>query len=112
MSWPELGALLAVAAAIAFWLDAMRARETAVALARRMCRAEGLLLLDDTVALALLRVRRDHAGRLALLRTYEFEFSDTGNNRLTGSITLLGRDAQTLYLPPRAANDPAASAGA
>ena len=53
--------------------------------------AEGLLLLDDTVAIAGLKPARDEDGRLRLQRTYDFEYSDTGNNRLKGSLVLRGR---------------------
>jgi hypothetical protein len=35
-----------------------------------------------------------------LRRIYHFEFSDTGNNRLDGSVTLVGRTVQALYLEP------------
>ena len=83
-----------------FWFDSLRAREAAVDAARRACTADGVMLLDDTVALAALRLRRRPSGDLALMRIYRFEFSDTGNNRLDGSVSLLGRSVQTLYLAP------------
>ena len=35
--------------------------------------------------------------------TYEFEFSDTGNNRIGGSITVIGRQMLALNLPVIAA---------
>ena len=58
-----------------------------------------LLLLDDTVALASLRPGRDDEGRLRLRRVYRFEYSDTGNNRRDGQVTLLGSELVTLHLP-------------
>ena len=72
------------------WLDSLRAREIAVRTARAACAADGLLLLDDTVAIAALRSARTEAGRITLERSYDFEYSDTGNNRLKGGITLRG----------------------
>ena len=89
--WLELSLLGVLAAVIWLWLDSLSAREIAVRTARAACEAESLLLLDDTVAIAALRPTRDEDGRLQLQRTYDFEYSDTGNNRLTGSIVLTGR---------------------
>jgi hypothetical protein len=74
-----------------FWLDSLRARDVAVAAARAACAAEGLMLLDDTVAIAGVRLRRGDDGRVHLLRAYDFEYSDSGDNRIRGSIVLLGR---------------------
>jgi len=73
------------------WLDSLKARETAVSAAREACRGDGLLLLDDTVAIASMKLVRDDDGRIRLQRAYAFEYSDTGNNRLPGSVVLVGR---------------------
>jgi Protein of unknown function (DUF3301) len=83
-----------------FWYDTMRARERAIRIGKRRCEQEGLQLLDETVALASLRLRRDAYGRIAVLRVYEFEFSDTGDNRRGGRVTLLGEELEALQLEP------------
>ena len=72
------------------WFDSLRAREAAIAAARTACASEGLILLDDTVAISGLKARRDADGRLRVQRTYDFEYTDTGNNRIKGSVVLLG----------------------
>lgn len=90
------------------WFDSLRAREAAVRAARNACAADGVLFLDDTVALANFSLQRGANGRLALKRVYRFEFSDTGNNRLDGSVTMLGEHMQTLYLAPHGMQAPAA----
>lgn len=72
------------------WLDSLKAREAAIRAAREICRAEGLMLLDDTVAISSLKPVRGADGRLELQRAYDFEFSDTGNNRLKGGMVLRG----------------------
>ncbi|MFN7085848.1 MAG: DUF3301 domain-containing protein [Burkholderiales bacterium] len=82
------------------WFDGLRVREAAVCAAREACVADGVQLLDDTVALAAWGLARGAGGRLAMRRTYRFEFSDTGDNRLEGSVTLLGGEIQALYLAP------------
>jgi hypothetical protein len=87
-----------------FWLDSLRARDVAVAAARAACAAEGLMLLDDTVAIAGVRLRRGDDGRVHLLRAYDFEYSDSGNNRISGSIVLLGRAVVMLNVGVRDSN--------
>jgi Protein of unknown function (DUF3301) len=82
------------------WYASMAARERAVVAGREVCEREGLQLLDDTVALRHMRVRRDALGRLAILRRYAFEFSDTGNNRREGEIEMLGLRILDLRLAP------------
>ncbi len=99
----ELSVLLLVLATGWFWLDSLRARDFALDGARRACDAEGVQLLDWTVAMKKIRFGRDDEGRRGLQRTYEFEFSDTGNNRIGGSITVIGRQMLALNLPVIAA---------
>lgn len=96
----EIAALLGLVLIAWLWCDGLARRETAVDAARRACAAEGVQLLDDTVALASLRPRRAESGRVKLHRVYRFEFSDDGNNRLNGSVTLIGSVVQVLYLEP------------
>lgn len=91
--------LLALFAALAWlWWDSMQAREAAVAAARNACVAEGLLFLDDTVSIASIKPARNPYGRLLLQRAYEFEFSDTGDNRIKGSVIMLGRGVMLLNI--------------
>ncbi len=82
-----------------FWMDTLQARDAALDAARRACEAENVQLLDWTVAVRKLGLGRDDEGRRKLRRTYEFEFSDTGNNRIKGSLTLAGRQLLALSLP-------------
>ena len=94
------------------WLASIRVREAAVAAAREACALDGLMLLDDTVACAAMKPVRDEDGRVKLQRRYEFEYSDTGNNRRKGSVVLLGRRVVLFNvglrsaLPTRIGEDP------
>jgi len=106
----ELAALLALALGAALWFQGIARRETAIDAARRACSAEGVQLLDDTAALASVRLRRQGSGVLTLARIYRFEFSDDGNNRLAGSVTLVGATVQALYLEPHRGAPPASRA--
>ncbi len=95
----ELTALALFVLAGWFWMDTLQARDAALDAARRACESENVQLLDWTVAVKQLRLGRDDEGRRRLRRTYEFEFSDTGNNRIKGSLTLVGRQLLALSLP-------------
>jgi hypothetical protein len=98
--------LIALLGALAwFWYASLARRETAMDAARRACLAENVQLLDETVALAGLWMQRSENGRVRLRRIYRFEFSDTGDNRLGGSVTLLGALVQALYLEPHGGID-------
>jgi hypothetical protein len=90
MNFLDLLGLLLLAATAWLWLDSLKAREAAVAAVRAACRAEDLLLLDDTVAIARLRFARDGDGVMRIQRVYGFEYSDTGNDRHSGSVVMLG----------------------
>ena len=96
----EAAALLAIGAGFAFWFDSLRARERALAAGRAACERSGLQLLDETVAGAGVRLARDDQGQMRIRRVFVFEFSDTGNNRRRGSITMLGAEVQDLYIEP------------
>lgn len=87
---PEILGMLFLAGIAWLWFDSLKVREAAVRAAREVCASEGLMLLDDTVAISGLKPARADDGRLKLQRSYDFEYSDTGNNRLKGSLVMLG----------------------
>jgi Protein of unknown function (DUF3301) len=94
--------LLVIACAAAWlWIDSLRARDVARAAAGAACEAEGLLLLDDTVAIASMKPARKENGHLTLQRAYEFEYSDTGDNRRIGGLVLLGDKVVLLSIGAR-----------
>ncbi len=72
MSLPEIFGILILAGGAWLWLDSLKARETAVRAARAACASEGLMLLDDTVAISGLKPARNEAGRIQLQRAYDF----------------------------------------
>jgi hypothetical protein len=96
----EIGALIAIVAAVAFALDSLRARERAVRAGRDACARYELQFLDETVSFARLRLARDEDGRLRFLRTYTFEFTETGNTRRQGAIVMLGRELADIQMEP------------
>lgn len=94
----EMLALLLLAVMAWYWLDSLRSREIAVNLGKQYCEVRGVQFLDDTVAIARTRLRRNDAGRLMLFRVYSFEFSDTGDNRLAGRIDMLGHQVERIEM--------------
>jgi hypothetical protein len=103
MNW-ELAGVLFLTAAGWFWWDGSRKRELAVQAARALCQRAGVQLLDDTVALGAMRLRRDQDQRVRVMRDFVFEYSDTGDNRMPGRIYLLGErilDIQLIQTPER-----------
>lgn len=95
LEWFVLVVLVAMAW---LWMDSHRALDIARASAREFCLSQGLQLLDDTVASTSLKLERNSEGRLTILRTYRFEFSDTGDNRLAGSMVMLGHKPGPMHL--------------
>ena len=80
-------ALLAVA--IWFWRESLQAREAATLAGRGICKANEVQFLDETVALA--RMSLGWNGRVALLRSYRFDYSTDGADRATGLVVVQGR---------------------
>ncbi|MBZ0133709.1 MAG: DUF3301 domain-containing protein [Rhodocyclaceae bacterium] len=99
----ELFGLAVLAGGGWLWLDSLRARDIGIAAARAACEAEGLQLLDDTVSIGSLKPARNEDGQLLLRRVYTFEYSDTGDNRRSGSVVLLGHRVMLLNVGLRPA---------
>lgn len=94
-----LVALAIIGGVLVFWRNTLRAREQAIRVSRAACKARGHQFLDDTVSLARLRIARGSQGWPLLRRTYEFEFSADGYDRIVGSVTLFGARVESVYLP-------------
>lgn len=103
MTGLEIFGILVLGVIAWFWLDSLKAREAAIRAAREACASEGLQLLDYTVAFSGLQPVRDKDGRLKLQRAYDFEYSDTGDNRLKGSVVMVGHRVAILNVGLRMA---------
>ena len=91
--------MVLVLAAFWLWQNALRARERARELARGLCARAGVQLLDETVAVQRLRLRRVPGEGLRLERRYGFEVSIDGADRRRGSLNLLDGDIVSWDLP-------------
>ncbi len=103
--------LLLLVSVVGLWLKLSVARERAVQEARRQCQQHGLQLLDETVGLRGVGLRRVH-GQRRIERCYGFEVSIDGNDREPGRLWMIGSALSRLSLPTitRAADEPPARA--
>ncbi|MWV14867.1 DUF3301 domain-containing protein [Pseudomonas sp. L-22-4S-12] len=91
--------LLLLCAAVAAWLwRGHGIRERALELVKRHCAKLDIELLDGNVALRGLALRRDTHGHRRLARLYDFEFTVTGEQRLSGSISMFGQQLGRIEL--------------
>lgn len=91
-------ALIVLAAFGWFWNDSLQAREHMTETCARICGDMQLQFLDETVALARLRLTRTASGGLAWRRLYVFEFSESGSDRWKGRALLTGQRVESVQL--------------
>ena len=96
----ELILLLILMLVAWFWLDSMDKRERAIVLGHDLASRFNLQLLDETVACSKLWLGRKGRGHVQFLRTYEFEVSANGADRLHCNLLLLGNQLGTWHIPP------------
>jgi len=93
--------LLAVLLALSwFWIDSLDKRERAITLGRELASRLNLQLLDESVACNRIWLGRNRRGHMHLLRTYEFDVSANGNDRLHCQLMLLGGQLESWHIPP------------
>lgn len=94
--------LLLIGALIWLWMGALAAREFAIRAGQQLCRANGVQLLDQSVALGRLRLQRTSTG-FAVERRYHFEVSLDGMDRGHGHLDVVGRELVAWSMPARTA---------
>ena len=83
-----------------YWFNAQKAKEIALGIAREHCLAMEVQMLDGYVALNGIWLKRDKAAKMQLRRSFLFEFSSTGNERYNGTVLMLGRRVESIYMDP------------
>lgn len=99
LSWGALVLLLVAAAVVWFLQDSLAVRERANRAAMEACERLSLQFLDGTVAFARLSFTREH-GRLALRRTYVFDYTANSIERRQGFVILVGRRVESVGYAP------------
>ncbi|MFA7554021.1 MAG: DUF3301 domain-containing protein [Spongiibacteraceae bacterium] len=89
---------------VALWWNAQGVKQIALKATQDYCQSMGVQLLDDGVVLRGFWLRRNAAGKLCLWRSYNFEFTSTGEQRYSGQIVLLGRIVEAVHLDPHRLN--------
>ena len=83
-----------------FWLDSMSKRERAISLGSELAARFNLQLLDESVACNKVWLARNSRGQVHFLRTYVFDVSANGADRLHCHLVLLGNQISTWHIPP------------
>lgn len=99
LTWGALVLLCIGGAAAWFWQNSLAAREAANAAAVEACERLSLQFLDGTVAFARLSFTRV-LGRLALRRTYVFDYTSNSIERRQGFVVLVGRRVESVGYAP------------
>ena len=86
------------------WWNAQGVKQAALAATRRYCKKMEVQLLDDVVSLRGFWFKRNKRGALQLWRSYNFEFTATGDERYGGQIVLIGRQIESIELAPHRLN--------
>ncbi len=89
--------ILAGVTAVYWWQSGLfkgRARELAAA----HCRQLGLQLLDQSMVITAIRPILGRGGRIEFRRTYQFEFSSTGDRRYHGQLVMQAMRLESIEL--------------
>jgi len=92
--------LMLLAAAGAWLWHNHGLRERALERVKQHCKNLDIELLDENVALKKIGFFADANGNKRLARVYTFEFTVTGEQRHTGTITQFGPHSAKIELPP------------
>lgn len=100
-----------MAGAAWFTWEGIHVRELAMQIARESCSINNVQLLDGTATPAGFAIKRGMSGRWGIQRTFLFEFSSTGDNRLKGRIVMDGKrrkflDLENLYMEEQSQDSP------
>jgi len=93
-----LFSLLLASVGVIYWFSASEVREAARAYAQAACARGGVQLLDSSVVLRRIRLRRGSRG-LHIERRFSFEFSPDGVSRVRGWIDMAGRQLVSATVP-------------
>lgn len=81
-----------------FWFETLRMREYVIRRCKSTCESAGLQLLDQSVALSGISLKRDRNGRWRIHRRYQFHVSESGADRHTGHMILTGTRIESIRI--------------
>ncbi len=80
------------------WWNSLKVKEFALKAARNYCKELDVQLLDQSVYLRGLWLKRDDQGKVRIWRSYLFEFTATGDDRACGRVAMLGNRVTGIIL--------------
>lgn len=100
LSLPLLLWLIALCIAILYWRNALHIKERAYQAARKHCDEMQVQMLDESVYLRRLWLKRNSQGKLVFWRAFYFEFTVSGADRYFGRVLMLGGQIEAIQLEP------------
>ena len=91
--------LILLGAGLYAWSRARDAAEVARRYGIEACQRAGVQLLDHSVALTRLSLRRGETGRLGIVRQFRFDYSREGSDRSSGALALHGLNLLWITAP-------------
>ncbi len=91
-------ATILIVLAVYIWHSFSKAREIATKQCILVCSKLDVQLLDQSITIKYITIKRNQFGQLQLLRGYRFEFSINGYDRNEGFISLFGRNIENIQL--------------
>jgi hypothetical protein len=86
----ELSMIFGVVLIVLYWQASMRAKELAVRAASQESQRCEVQLLDQTVHQLKISLSRDQNKQWRVWREFQFEYTDDGESRFKGRVTMLG----------------------
>lgn len=96
--------LIVFVSAAMWWWRGYAVKEVALRATREHCREMQVQFLDESVVIRGFWFQRDASGSLRVRRSYEFEFTSTGDERYHGCTVMLGPRVETIQLQPHRLN--------
>jgi len=72
------------------WWQGQKVKEIALKSAIKYCKEVDIQLLDQSIYLRGFWFKRDSDGKLRIWRSYQFDFTATGDDRAKGRVVMLG----------------------
>ena len=91
-------------AIVYYWWYSLSVKEIALLAVQNYCARQEIQFLDCTIALHRFWFTKGDNGVVALTRTYEFEFSSTGELRYSGKVIMQGRRMISIASEPHRIN--------
>lgn len=96
----EIALIVILLSLVWFWFDSMAKRERAILLGRELANRFNLQLLDESVNCNKIWLARNSRGKVRILRTFHFDVSPDGANRMQCHLRLLGEQLDIWHIPP------------